>query len=75
MIASLQLPNQNNENVFGITTTKIWQVYQQNINNAYLHGHIEKDLYMQAPKSYAIRKKGQVSKLVKSLYGFKQAER
>lgn len=57
-----------------IAATKIWQVHQLDINKAYLHGHIEEDLYMQAPKGYTVPK-GQVCKLVKSLYSLKQAGR
>lgn len=50
-----------------------WHIHQLDINNAYLHGHIEEDLYMLPLEGYTKAVKGQVYKLVKSIYSLKQA--
>lgn len=58
-----------------VTAAKQWVVHQIDINNAYLHGYIEEDVYMNPPEGYNIAKEGKVCKLVRSLYGLKQAGR
>lgn len=60
--------------LLAIAIARNWQVHKLDINNAYLHGHIEKDLYMQAPAEYPVLG-GQVCKFIKNLYGLKQAGR
>ena len=35
-----------------IATAKNWPIHQLDVNNAYLHGHIEEDLYMLPPEGY-----------------------
>lgn len=52
-----------------------WNVQQLDINNAYLHGAIDEDIYMEVPPGYDKATKGQVCKLQRSLYGLKQAGR
>ena len=51
------------------------EIHQLDINNAFLHGFIEEDLYMQPPLGYNKIKPGQVCKLNCSIYGLKQASR
>lgn len=58
-----------------IATAKNWPIHQLDVNNAYLHGHIEEDLYMLPPEGYDKAQPGQVCKLIKSIYGLKQAGR
>lgn len=45
------------------------------INNAFLHGYLNDDIYTTIPQGYKCAKQGQVCKLLKSLYGLKHASR
>ncbi|KAL0442235.1 UNVERIFIED_CONTAM: Retrovirus-related Pol polyprotein from transposon RE1 [Sesamum radiatum] len=51
-----------------------WPIYQVDINNAFLYGFLEEDIYMHPPYGYHVQP-GQVCKLKRSLYGLKQASR
>lgn len=61
--------------LLAMATAKEWPIHQVDINNAYLHGTLEEDVYMYPPPGYEKTKPGQVCKLVRSLYGLKQADR
>lgn len=61
--------------VIALATVKGWPLCQVDINNAFLHGYIDEELYMKPPAGYTKCKAGQVCKLKRSLYGLKQASR
>ncbi|KAL0395458.1 UNVERIFIED_CONTAM: Retrovirus-related Pol polyprotein from transposon RE1 [Sesamum latifolium] len=51
-----------------------WPIHQIDINNAFLHGFLDEDIYMLPPEGSSIPA-GKVCKLRRSLYGLKQASR
>jgi len=58
-----------------LATANSWPLHQRDINNAFLHGFIDEEVYMQPSEGYYRASPGQVCKLQRSLYGLKQASR
>lgn len=58
-----------------IAIARDWELHQMDVSNAFLHGDLEEEVYMQAPEGYKVPKEGMVCRLKKSLYGLRQASR
>lgn len=61
--------------LLAITSVKGWHLYQFDVNNTFLHRDLHEDIYMKKPPGYTKRTPTQVCKLLKILYGLKQASR
>jgi histone deacetylase 1/2 len=61
--------------ILTMAVTHKWPIQQLDVNNAFLNGALEEEVYMIQPPGFESQDKSLVCRLTKALYGLKQAPR
>ena len=59
-----------------LAASKSWKLWQMDVKNVFLHGELDREIYMKQPKGFESKAQlDYICKLRKALYGLKQAPR
>lgn len=61
--------------MIALAAVNAWDIQQVYVNNAFLHGYLDEEVYMTPPQGYNKAEPGQVCRLIRSIDGLKQASR
>jgi hypothetical protein len=60
--------------LFSMATQNGWKIHQMDVKTAFLNGDLKENVFMSQPKGFVVKgQEHKVCKLIKSLYGLKQA--
>ena len=60
--------------LIAIASLNNMDIHQMDVRTTFLNGHLDQEIYMEQPEGYVVQgEENNVYKLVKSLYGLKQA--
>lgn len=61
--------------LLGLVDAKGWEVHQMDVQNAFLHGDLQEEVYMKLPPGFTHSDPTKLCRLRKLLYGIRQAPR
>ena len=56
--------------LLSVAVSKGWELHQMHVNNVFLHGNLEEEVFMKLPPGFSSPSPNKVSRLQKSLYEF-----